>query len=747
MQAGSLISSDVQAFSSRVLVNGVARPVLSWSFDREISSDLPAGVAGGTGIEQATGLIEWASEDISTGSLNPWNASTGWIPSEGDQLEIFAGDGASEWKQFTGVLGKASGAISGGLQSVIIDSIDDLSARAELPGLVDVMPPTLPTRNWRRFRLTPLWAAMMVLRRAGFYATPAVEVNPAVDVPGFGGMWQYTGSMISCQRNSDPDQAPLTPFSTHIADVYGRYESVNPRTGATRVQLTMQVAAQHNGVASLMAMYGASFVTLRATSTAILFMIGSTTIVSVPRNGAEVAQALFENGVVRLRTSSGQDVTGSGSWTVTALMSEVRIIADASSVVNGFIVSHPGVGEEFRNLSWTQTAHIVNGNMHGPMAGLHSSKSKSVRGVLDEISKSLLWPYWIDENGVMQMIASDVLRAATPVTTMTTLDDIRELSWERDLLGIRNRIMTTFERATVNRRTDYSLPVWESNESVVLQSGEVQASIIDPGQEEWLMVDTAWKTIAEVDQLNKGVGSWLGGVYVDGTTENWTNADGTAQAIYELESIGDGVFKATATALALATGKQVELRTVSEDFTGVTVLRKSWWGKNLPILRAKGRMVTEEESRPSVAAAGKGANLEHHTGLWATGNNPTDETLVVDRITTFLAEQTTKPHPKISSLDVGYDPRLQLGDVIKVASENFLGVNLTCLVTGIRANAGNDGYSMSLSVRVISVEQTFTTWAEWEAAWGSSADYVALETAWAETSTYNDFNNDPLRGS
>lgn len=749
MQPGSLTRSDVESFYSRVLVNGIERPVISWSVDRELGADLPAGVAGGTGITQATGNVEWALVDVADASLNPWNVSTGWIPHEGDRVEIYAGDGVTEWKQFTGVIDSSSGSVGGGLNSKIIDRIDDFSVRANLPSLVDVMPPVDVGGTWRRFRLTPMWAAMISLRRAGFYATPAPEPETAIDVPGFGGMWPYSGSMISCHRNSDQAQAPLTPYSTHIADVYARYEPSSPKAGGQPVQLTMRVAAQHAGVASVMAMYGTAYLTLRATASTVIFMVNGVTIASLPRSGAVVVQAYFANKTVRLRTSSGGDVTATGTWqVVSTMMSEVRVIADANSVVNGFIVSHPTAEQAFRNIAWVPTANIVNGNMHAAMAGLHNSKDKSVREVLDEIASSILWPYWIDEYGVVQMIASDMLRNGQSRITLTTLDDIRELSWSRDLLGVRNRVITTFERATVNRRSDYSLPVWESSESVVLQSNEEHSIIIDPGSEEWLMVDGAWKTMAQFPLLNKGIGTWLGGVYTDGQTDEWTNVEGQGtQVDYSFQGVSGGVWKFTAKARTLAPGKQVELRSVRGEFVGVTALWPFWWDKNLPIVRAKGKFVTDEAVRPAVIAAGKGANLEHNTGLWATGNNEADEMVVIDRITTFLAEQTKNPHPTITDLRVGYEPRLQIGDVITVLSESFLGVKLTCLVTAKTVSGGNDGYAMSLGVRVIDVEQTFTTWAEWENAWGPTANYVALEAAWPDESNYADFNEDPLRGT
>ena len=42
MQAGTLATDPVKAWTSRVLIDGVTRPHVSWSLDRELTGDLPA---------------------------------------------------------------------------------------------------------------------------------------------------------------------------------------------------------------------------------------------------------------------------------------------------------------------------------------------------------------------------------------------------------------------------------------------------------------------------------------------------------------------------------------------------------------------------------------------------------------------------------------------------------------------------------------------------------------------------------
>ncbi|ALQ32204.1 hypothetical protein ATC04_17785 [Arthrobacter sp. YC-RL1] len=179
------------AYTSRVLVNGVVRPHLSWSVDRDLVGDLPEQVVAAGGVAQASGSIVWASdEDVSDGGRNPWNPSTGWIPAEGDKVQIFAGDGTSEWSQFVGVIDSSTGDIGGGFQSKIVDRIDDFSRKVRLPALVDVMPPVEGQTAFRRFRLSR--ASTSRRRCAGPGSTSSPRQRS--------GVWLTSRPLVRCGR-------------------------------------------------------------------------------------------------------------------------------------------------------------------------------------------------------------------------------------------------------------------------------------------------------------------------------------------------------------------------------------------------------------------------------------------------------------------------------------------------------------------------------------------------------------------
>lgn len=750
MQAGELARGPVRVLRSYAIVNGTHREVLDWKVDREIGSDLPAGVAGGTGVVQATGQVTWAPDPVDDGARSPWNPGMGWVPASGDRIEIWQGDDTTSWIQFTGLIDDTTGTAGGGMVSTIVDGIDSLSARANFPPLVAVMPPVEATGAFRRVRLSPRGLLVLALRRGGFYRTPAPQAGTVVDIPAVSTMWPHVGTVTYCAARNDDSLTPDWPDGIFLANCTARYTPQDPRTGTQPLHMTMNVSGSHADIASLEARYGSRYVRLRSTRSAHLVMVDGTVVCTVPRSGSDgdvVVQALFTNGNVRLRTSIGGDASGSAPWGVTAAMTEVAIGADADARVNGFIVSHPSQSwHEFSNLSWTPTVRIATGLMHGSMAALRGTRTATVRDVMDDAASALLLPYWIDEAGVMQVTGSDVLRNGGSQVGVTTADDVLSLAWRRDLLAHRSSVQVTYGAVAATRHRDYSASVWEPGSTITLENGDSDEQIVTPGpDEDWIMVHTGWYTLAQVNHLNRGRGTWIGGRVTDGTTSRWTNTGSSNELDASIETIGPQAWKITHTAKRLTGSEQIQLRTQSEDFDGTSVLWREWYGQNLPVLRAKAAFTVAEVDYPSVATGDVGPVLEHDCGLWATGHIASTETTVVKRVRDFLAEQVESPHPVITDLSILPDPRLQLGDVITVNSD-LLGVALRCLIIGKHSTGSTSGHGMSLDVRVLDVTITATTWQAFEKALPNGMDYTAFESLWGGNATYTDFNNDPLRG-
>ena len=88
----------------------------------------------------------------------------------------------------------------------------------------------------------------------------------------------------------------------------------------------------------------------------------------------------------------------------------------------------------------------------------------------------------------------------------------------------------------------------------------------------------------------------------------------------------------------------------------------------------------------------------------------------VPNVFDYLAGQTATPQPVVTGLSVNPDPRLQLGDVVTIRSEKFLGIQLTVLIVGMDRSGGPDGYSQDLTVKVLDAKALSQTYHEFGAS-------------------------------
>lgn len=748
MQAGELVGSDVQAFSSRVLVNGVQRPVLSWNVQRELVGDLPEQVVSGGGITQATGTISWAGErDVNSGVLNPWNPSTGWIPTPGDRVQIFAGDGVTEWSQFVGRIDSPVGSIGDGHSTTIVDRFDDLSRTIDLPAILADMPPIQDGGNFRHVGVTSLFHASAALRAAGFHCVPPREFGAVLDATFQGSCWPLLGTNTSCERISNTLLAPVdyaAPWGRCFGDVRANYQPSEARSATVPAQLTLMTAPTHTGTAYLVCSYGDKKIELRASNATRSIRVNGVVMGQVSAPGSTITQVLFKNGQATLKTNTGHTVSAAYTLGTTAAMSNILVYGDADSRIAGIQVSHPSESAEFASVGFVSSAVFDAGSMHRSASAVPAFPDVPASEVIEAYSKALLRPFWIDETGVARSVASDRLRAQGVAQTLTTADDVRELSWRSDLLGVRSEVKANYLYPTINVRRFPALTVWEQSSAEVLGDGEsLEVFIEPPSGEDWVMVEEGLTIpgLNAVDEMNKGRGTIAGGVYTNGVDEQW--APQIDKLTVTRTKLAANKWVLRFAAKNIAAGYQVELRTWSSTFAGNTGLWPYWWGKNLPIVRSRGKVEWAELTRTPTIAGTRGPVLEHDFGAWCSSIYDTDQ---IDMITSFIAEQVTTPQPVITSMRVGFDPRRQLGDVVTVTSPQFMGVTLKCLITGVETDA-SDSYSQQLSVRVIDVQTTFVTYAEFAEAWGRTSDYATFATAWDAVSTYSDFNENPLRGT
>lgn len=735
MQAGDLVSGDVVTYVSRILVNGVQR-YGEWSVDRELSGDLPAQVVAVSGITQATGSVNWFQEkDVVSRPLNPWNP-VGWFPRRGDRVEVFVGDGTTEWKRFHGLVDKTTGDLEGGFQSTLIDDYDKLSAPVSHRAMLRIMPPEASdgSEPYRGVGLHPIYYVDYALRQAGFFCTPSREFDTALYVPLQGSAWPQYGSVSASTGHLNT----ITPWGFGVRGLTASYVPGSLRTMGGTVQVSLMVAPDHASSTDVYVDYGSAADHLRLT------VDGSRVAIAL-KNGIEVCRVslgsgtlvsmLAKSGTISLRTNLG--ATASGAFTASGVsMSAVRLNAGVSSSVAGLQVSHPAVAtHDHASTKWVPSAVLDTSSVYltGIMDAGPTIEDRAASGLLDEINNAVLSAMWIDETGVMRWANSDTLRERAPVRTVTTLDDIFSLEWEDGLLATASRVRVTGRKPAITKGRWKNLVLARGN-GESMKSGDELTIFLEPeGDEDWIIPSLDFIEVGGSagiwNSYNNPAYSAVGLYYsTDGgeTTVSGLGTTITTEAI--------GLQKVLVKYMAGAWPSDVEGVVATSPVAGTL------WPKNrnndLPRLVGRGRVRWMDEAVSATGAGGPGPELVHDVGVWA---NRTDRTTMLDRYASYLQSQTAMPEPVITGMSIAPDPRLQLGDVVTVKS-SLIGVSLDVLITSVSESFGSGGLAMDLGVRVISADVTGVTYEQFNG--GGNLTYAQLNVLAPTPQTYGQFNAD-----
>lgn len=739
MQSGQFAASDVVGLTSIVLVNGIERKHVSWSIERELAGDLPDQVVGGSGIKQAHGTIVWAERpDVDDRAVTPWNSSSGWLPKAGDWVAIRATDGVNSWLQFTGVIDKTEGEVGDSPQSTVIDYTDYLNRPFRHSALLRIHPPKVEGGPFMGVGLSPAYAVDRLFRAAGFFATPPMEPGVVVSAPLQTSTWpEYgiltaAGSASGVGSHGNNSQAP---WGWCMRDFTATYTPQGSITRTDPVQLTVMAAPDHAGSFTLDAHYGVSRIRLWITPgrVAVAMLDGEEvcrmslndgTIVSLLVKGTRWTLKSDNEGVV-----SGNKVTQSGDP-----LSRVVITGDEGSRIAGVQVAKPTELSEFQPTGHKATAFQDSSSLLGIQDAMPSMAGRSVAEVLDEISQATLSPYWFNESGRLVMYGSDVLRGRSSMQTVTTLDDITQLSWSDSRLSIRSSVAVKYRYPALNRSRYSNILLWEGSGETMDSGQEKEMFAKESSDEDWVEADDFTVSNAGgAAAFNAGRGSWVA-THLEDSSGGFTGSAGYA-TWSPIRKVDEETRLFKVVVGTLPSGYQLVLGTPKEATNYSPRMR----GVNMPVLRGRGRVQWADMTLTSTITGPSGfPALEHEIGPWSVR---TDNTLIPDRIADFIASQVTTPSPVIPGMRVTYDPRRQLGDVITIQSPTLMGVELRVLVVGIR-NEGGDSFTQSLTVRIISAKSTYTSYDELAQVW-AGGNYDSLNTAWAALN-YGAFDANPL---
>lgn len=772
MQDG-VLAGGVPEWTVTVRVGNTVRVAESVSIDAELPSDMPDAVGGVTGVSARTGEIVWAEQQpVQERPVSPWTRASSWPPVPGASVGIWVGDEGTSWKVFTGVIDNTTGDQTR-MTSKIIDASDRLNRKVSIPAIAHTMPGSYDDETGHSFANAPThvqpWnAAYRCLRAGGFGVAAPVQRGgwTVLDVDMQGSIWPTTGTLRHTTSSASTSMAWGEGFTYLSAGSVNYASGTGQELSAGRaLRVWGRRIAQGAGTTTITTVLSdgkqiRTRGTLNATMTTFTITVevfqGEPSNGDLRGSGTATAPAYVQDGSVWFEVAFRP---GSGTVTYTVPATDVpagtangdasATFALGTAIPTGVTVSNVGVGSGSVAArvgilsSWSQwtsmSSHVSSSKVRAWGRGLvrsqHTSRAiegRSAKNVLDEIGAATLTSMWIDETGVMQWAPSNVLYAGTRVKTVTTAQDIFSLGWVESMLSTRHKITVNYLEGALTLSRRYGVTLFQPVSGVTVENGTSNEDFLDiPSDEEWLGVDTSFDRVYS-DSLavfGQGHRSYFGGVFEsEEETQRWVEQGLTCS----LEALGLRTWKLTHTN-SRPDGKDVELITKDED--AEPELKKRWRNEPLPIVRGRGKTTFADAAYTSDTTGPADApDLDFEMASWG---RKADATRVAD----WLAERLTISLITLTNLEVAYDPRLQLGDVITVDSRVFLGFSVDCLIIGKSEQHGNGSF-MSLTVRVVRVRSTAVTYAHFEANY-SGQDYAALESAWAGA-TYSQLEANPL---
>lgn len=640
------------------------------------------------------------------------------MPSKGDRVTIYAGDGVNEYARFTGIIDKTSGTIGDGFQSTIIDAYDNLAVKFSHQPLLRKMPPTTAGAALRGVGLSASYYVDAAMRRAGFNVTPPREANSVLTAHLQDSMWPEASTAAleksaAISSTNEHMASFFAPWGTAAADFNATYRPISPRKPGTATQMTVCVAPNHAATFTMTAEYGnignTYGLNVSAGRTAVAKVRG-VQVASLPLGDASRVTMLVKGGKVTLKTDAGATANGTSAGMSNNNMSAIVITASSDARVAGVQVSHPvTAAQEFASLGHAPNARVdaTNTFLKGIMDAGPAIDKREVSELLNDISQSTLHAMWIDETGTLQFVPSLVLAQQLSSQTVTTLDDVLSLGWEDSILGARSSVTVQGRFPAISRGRRRNKTVYTGS-GETMESGDESEIFIGPdSDQDWIQPDTAVEIIGNGTwgTYNTGHESYAGGHY----SSDGEIATPTDTLTFSLETVGVNRYKMTHKVGYLPAGVVLNLGTSPTD--------PALWLNNrdepLPVIRAFGTVDWADIEVAAQSPGGIGPALTHETGPWI--NNAVNRE-IMSRMADYLASQTAVPKPTISSLEVTYDPRRQLGDSIVLDSPTLMGVTLKALIVGVEESADKDGHTQSLAVRLVNVTSAFQTYEEYNLA-------------------------------
>lgn len=711
----ALDSGQTLTLQTRILLDGQEVQGTA-SVRRGLSTDLPAAIRGSVGLgEAATADLELpAASGSPLGVWSPWSAGQR-ASHVGRSVKILAGYDDVLVPVFTGRVEDDQSASSSGVLSLsCIDSYTTLDKPVTVPAVGSLRGALgAPMRPG----LSPTWVVDWVLRDCGWYATPPIAEGCVLSATLQGSMWPERGALLASQRGPNNNQVPRfgpTSWGSAPVEALARYEMTRAFwTGATmRVDLIADAGTgtTNSEVATIRLIPGGPRIVLYGglvrvfdfgTGRSASYVPGETiSIEFAPLGGNEYRLSFLHRGTSYTQTYAGPttsaEVEVQTVWHPTRRTTRIG----ALQVYRGAPAGPP--------LDFTPTAKLTQlRNTLVATTGERATGREIIRGICEAERAVLAF----DEDGIPVLRSrEDMIGARATAHVLHSRDRLGEHGWGSDVGQLRAAVQTTAWRPSVRTSNEINLPAWRSESVIEVPANGTVVTDVD-------LVGAVVNLDLTVD-----FGSWrgIGSHYEARRDPMSTRAEPLAVVRVELTS-------------------PTTARVTLVNTRGYPLYVADSAGEPCLVLAASAIISQDEQQVYRSRVVNADVPVEHH--VWDELEVPENRWLQSPgdaiSLAMSLAADTATPLPVLSQVEVLYDPRVQLGDLVRLQSPGVTDLDLYANVTAIDSDLTSAAPRMLLTVRPRAI-----TWSDLTAALAGRT-YTQMTAAYAGL-TYAQMSADPL---
>ena len=727
MLSGDAPGADHLDVAASLVIEGVAAPeITSWSFTRDLALRTP----GVDTVSPAAGEgeVRLAPAAVAvTGSASPWRTGEDASPSpSASGVLTLALSPDHAWPVATCRVDAPEGSMWDGSVGVkLIDPIDALAVPLSWEPMHARQTPLGPGAQFRWVGLCNAYVIDRAMRDAGFYSTPPASPSAALDVPMVGSLWPRRGLL---ERSDAPYPSPIYSDTMpqgvalkHTGSL-NTWRVVNNPTGnfecsmevdTSRTDLgavhwwIIDAAGAGKGYRLHYAHSSRQFAVWRAErdTAGNLTTVGSALVtVTLPAGEHRVVTRIrrYQNSAGDLPEVAVRRAGASTEWTSSTLAESylmgqaefwrVYLTTVNDAVAGAFLIDTPAT--PWASAAWTP--NVVTGYTWGSIDALKAlpriTRATTALDLIRDQARAEVAAWGFDEQGRLFYYTRAYL-TSRPLARTFTSADLVDYSWTHSSTTVRSHVTVTHQVPAIIGRRHPSVTVYQGR-GAGLDAGETGTIFMAPeGNEDWVRVDPdadeVGFTPGSATNWNAGRGSFWGGALVDGTdgTDSWAHnvaghLTGDVRAVDEVTWAFDYEVAET-----LPADTSVELRT--PESTG---LRRR--GVGLPILRAYGATRWLDRETTTTAGSARAPRLVHDVAWHVQDGN------ALAALRDWLASHVASPRPRLQGVTVKPDPRVQVGDRVRVVDDRpgGTGADVTGLVMHKTLSGGPGAAHMTLDI-------------------------------------------------